>query len=406
MKKLSTIAAVLLLLVSCNHAQMQQSDREYWVESLVRIVDPVFTNLSQGTLRANMPVESFDGLNINEDRKAVTHLEALGRAFDGIAPWLNLGADDTPEGQQRARMIELVVKSLQQAVDPSSPDYMPFDRPGTQPLVDAAFLAQGLLRSKDVIWPALDDLTRERLISEMKASRTITAWENNWLLFSATIEAALLEFTGEYDKAPVDKAFSRHAEWYKGDGWYGDGPHFHLDYYNSYVIQPMLLDVSAILKAHGEPWGDFYDVELPRFVRYAVEQEKLVSPEGTYPVLGRSSGYRFGCFQVLSEAALLNILPKDAIDPAQVRCALTAVLKRSLVPETFDGNGWLTLGLCGHQRGIADSYVSTGSAYLCTFIFPALGLPADDPFWTSPDAEWSSCRIWSGQEIEADHSIN
>lgn len=33
-------------------------DREYWVESLVRIVDPVFVNLSQNTLRQNMPVET------------------------------------------------------------------------------------------------------------------------------------------------------------------------------------------------------------------------------------------------------------------------------------------------------------------------------------------------------------
>lgn len=32
-------------------------------------------------------------------------------------------------------------------------------------------------------------------------------------------------------------------EWYKGDGWYGDGPDFHFDYYNSFVIQPMIIQV-------------------------------------------------------------------------------------------------------------------------------------------------------------------
>lgn len=382
----------------------KQDDRAYWVSQLVRIVNPVFENLSQNTLRQNMPVETPDGLNTGNSRKNVTHLEALGRAFCGIAPWLNLGPDSTPEGQERARMIDLVVKSIQNAVNPESPDYMRFDGPGGQPLVDAAFFAHGLLRSKDVIWPALDKTTQERIVKEFKASRKIKASMSNWLMFSAIIEAALLEFTGEYDPAPVDKAFTMHKQWYKGDGWYGDGANFHLDYYNSYVIQPMLLDVSAVMKAHNQKWGDFYEVELTRIVRYADQQERLISPEGTYPVLGRSSGYRFGCFQVLSQVSLIEKLPEH-ISPAQVRCALTAVMKRQLVPETFDKDGWLTLGLCGHQPSIADRYVSTGSCYLCTFIFLPLGLPADNPFWTSPAEQWSSQKAWSGQPVVADHSI-
>ena len=384
----------------------QQSDREYWVEQLVRIVEPIYVNLSQNTLRKNMPVETNDGYNVpGNDRKDVTHLEALGRSFCGIAPWLNLGADNTPEGKIRARMIDLVVKGIANAVNPESPDYLRFDGPGSQPLVDAAFFAHGLLRAKDVIWPALDEVTKQRIVKEFKASRKIRPHENNWLLFSATIEAALLEFTGEYEAALIDNAFAKHKEWYKGDGWYGDGKNFHLDYYNSYVIQPMLTDVSAVLKKHGKPWGDFYEVELPRLIRFAVQQEKLISPEGTYPILGRSSGYRFGSFQVLSQVSLMQLLPND-INPAQVRCALTAVMKRQLAEETFDKDGWLTLGWCGHQPGIADNYVSTGSAYLCTFIYLPLGLPADNPFWSAPAAQWSSQKAWSGQPIKADHAIN
>ena len=68
-----------------------------------------------------------------------THLEALGRSFDGISAWLNLPPDDTEEGQLRAKYTNLVVKSIANAVNPESPDYMRFDGPGGQPLVDAAF---------------------------------------------------------------------------------------------------------------------------------------------------------------------------------------------------------------------------------------------------------------------------
>ena len=224
-----------------------------------------------------MPVETFDGLNNGNTRKNVTHLEALGRSFDGISAWLNLPPDDTEEGQLRAKYTNLVVKSIANAVNPESPDYMRFDGPGGQPLVDAAFFAQGLLRSKDQIWPKLDKVTQERIIKELKASRRIKASESNWLMFSATIEAALLEFTGECDLKPIHYALKRHKEWYKGDGWYGDGRNFHLDYYNSYVIQPMLIDVLAVMKEHKVEGADFYDVQLQRLIRYADQQEKTIS---------------------------------------------------------------------------------------------------------------------------------
>ena len=143
-----------------------------------------------------MPVEVNDGLN-NGKRADVTHLEALGRSFCGIAPWLNLGEDDTDEGKLRAKYIDLSIKAISNAVNPDSPDYMTFDGPGAQPLVDAAFLAQGLLRSKNVIWARLDNITKDRLIKSFISSRKIKPSESNWLLFSAIIEAALLEFTGE-----------------------------------------------------------------------------------------------------------------------------------------------------------------------------------------------------------------
>ena len=68
--------------------------------------------------------------------------------------------------------------------------------------------------------------------------------------------------------------------------------------------------------------------------RYASFQERYISPEGTYPVFGRSSTYRVGAFQPLAKLALDDALPKD-VSPAQVRCALTAVMKRMFVPNTF-----------------------------------------------------------------------
>lgn len=44
--------------------------------------------------------------------------------------------------------------------------------------------------------------------------------------------------------------------WYKGDAWYGDGQEFHLDFYNSIVIHPMLTDILAIMKKHNLEGGE------------------------------------------------------------------------------------------------------------------------------------------------------
>lgn len=403
MKTTFRFTTLLCIVLFSQHAVAQDSDREYWVNTMTRIVHPVFYHLSHQTLRTNMPVET-QATPDPRNRKEVSHLEALGRAFCGIAPWLNLPPDNTGEGKIRADYTELCIKAIRNAVDPNSPDYLPFGGNDKQTLVDAAFFAQGLLRSKDQIWPQLDQTTQARIIRELKDTRKFTPGQNNWLLFSAMVEAGLLQFTGECEMKSIQYAFDKHEEWYKGDGWFGDGKDFHLDYYNSYVIQPMMIDILSLLKERKLPGGERYELALKRIVRYAVQQEKLISPEGTYPVLGRSMSYRFGCFQVLSQVSLMQQLP-ESIAPAQVRSALTSVIKRQLVPESFDQAGWLRLGFCGHQPSVAESYISTGSLYLCSTVFLPLGLSPENSFWTGATTKWSSQRAWQGEDFKADKAI-
>ena len=379
-------------------------ERGKWLHTLLDICDPIYRNLEAGTLRCNMPVETRDGLNTGNSRKDVTHLEALGRSFAGLAPWLALPDDGGKEDSLRHEWRERVARAIANAVNPTSPDYMPFDRPGNQPLVDAAYFAQGLLRSKNTIWRMLDDVTRNRITGELKSSRKIKAMEKNWLMFAAEVEAALLELTGECDFTPVDHALKRHEEWYKGDGWYGDGKRLHMDYYNSYVIHPMLVDVLEVMKRHGRH-ADFHEREMVRFRRMAAQQERLIAADGSFPAIGRSICYRTGAFHLLAQAALMHQLPKT-LPPSQVRSAMTAMHDKVLVPQSFDENGWLRLGLCGHQPRLADKYVSTGSLYLTTLSFLPLGLPADDPFWTMPYADWTQKRIWAGNtDVRPDEAL-
>ena len=64
------------------------------------------------------------------------------------------------------------------------------------------------------------------------------------------VETALKEFTGTWEFERVQYALEKHQQWYKEDGWYGDGPELHLDYYNSFVIQPMMVEILTVMKKH------------------------------------------------------------------------------------------------------------------------------------------------------------
>ena len=376
-------------------------DRIYWVSLLQKITYPVLNNLAKGSLRKNMPYESP-----SLEGEKFSYLEAFARVFNGIAPWLELGPDSSEEGNVREKYIKLTMQAISNAVNPNNSDYI-FAVEPKQSLVDIALFAQGLLRAKNQIWLNLPMDDQARIIRELKNTRVIAPYENHWLLFTAMIEAALLEFTGECDKERLSYGIARFRDdFYVGDGIYSDGEDFTTNYFNSIVIHPMLNDILKVMRKYGIREGELLDVQLMRSSRLSSQLERIISPEGTYPLLGSCLSYRCGVFHLLSQAALLKILPRN-INPSQVRSALTAVMKKQFSDnQNFTNNGWLVVGLNGSQLDISENDINTGSLYFCCAIFLALGLPASDIFWTDPFSEWSTMKAWNGQPIQKDQSID
>lgn len=376
------------------------SERTYWLNVLDRLSLPILESLSRRQLKREMPVEAADPA----DRVKYTHLEAFGRLFAGIGPWLGLEGLRDAEVTQQSKIHQLALSSLDSATDPTSPDFMNFNA-GAQPLVDAAFLSQGLMRAN--LLSRLDGKARKNLLAALKSSRQIpTPTDSNWVMFAAVVEAALHILGEPTIEERFEGCVRRMLSWYKGDGVYGDGEFFHFDYYNSFVIHPMLVDALAILKQKNGDFSSLYTTQSRRARRYAEIQERMISPDASFPVVGRSITYRFGAFHALAQAALLHQLP-ETIEPAQVRSGLTAVIRKIIeAPNTFDDRGWLTIGLYGHQPSLGERYISTGSLYLCTVALLPLGLPSDDPFWSAPARPWTSQRIWSGAAVASDHALS
>jgi hypothetical protein len=362
----------------------------------------VVSNLAQGTLKKNMPLET--GPDYTFVVKNVSYTEAVGRSAAGLAPWLALPDDESEEGKLRKHYRMQLLAGFKNAVDPKNPDRLDF-ADELQPIVDAAYIAQAFLSAPKALWEPLDALTKQRYIEAFAGLRNRASHYNNWLIFSGLTEAFLLKVGAPYDPFRLNMAIQKMKEWYVGDGWYSDGPKFSMDYYNSYVIHPMLVCLLriAVEKKLASP-SDLSAAEK-RMQRFSVFLERMISPEGFYPLFGRSITYRTGAFQSLAQSALDKHLP-DTMEPAQVRCALTKVMYNLFDGnQNFDRNGWLVLGFNGHQPEIADFYTSTGSLYMATLAFLPLGLPANDPFWTGQARPWTSVKAWNNDKFSKDYHV-
>jgi hypothetical protein len=373
--------------------------RNDWCDILWKVCRPVLEASANYKLKSSMPVESSD----SAERRKFSHLEAVGRTLSGISPWLELDGLKAEEAILQETARKLAQAAMLSITDPSSPDFLNFNQ-GQQPVVDAAHLAQAILRAPKVLWFSFNKNQQQQICNALASTRRIKPYFNNWLLFSAMIEAFFCKIGAPFDSMRIDYAIRQVNQWYAGDGLYSDGPQYHVDYYNSYVIHPFLLDILDATKGI-RAWASLEKVALKRAGRYSEILERMISPEGTMPVTGRSITYRCGNLHALGQLALMQQLP-EKLKPAQVRCAMSAVISKTLSARyTFDEDGWLNIGLYGHQPALAENYVSTGSLYAACLAFLPLGLPPDSPFWADSDVLYSSQLIYSGLDVPADHAL-
>ena len=407
--------SVLLPVEAKKKATKQLSDREYWCEQAYKMAQPVLENMAKGELQKNMQTEfspSFD----NRNRKVV-YMETFGRLMAGIAPWLALpdsvfgsSAAEQKELAQVRQLREWALASYKNSVDPESPDYLCWGVAG-QNLVDAAYIAESFIRAYDALWMPLDKVTKERYIKEFKKLRSIEPPYTNWFLFSSTIESFIAKAAGlrEYDDFRVMMTIRKVEEWYVGDGWYADGPvfAFAFDYYSSYVFHAMYLEtLQNMIDARANTrleYKKYYDRALKRAQKFSIILERFISPEGTFPVIGRSTPYRMAAMQPLALMAWYQKLPRE-LSNGQVRAALTQVMHRMYdQQQNYNEGGFLTIGFCGHQPETADWYTNNGSLYMTSLSLMPLGLPASHDFWTCKAEPWTQVKAWGGQPFPKDH---
>jgi len=369
------------------------SERDAWIGRLVRLGEVPLAACADGSVKSAMAARS------RADRAGYAPLEVLGRIFAGAGAWIGgpAGVANAREEEARRRMRDALAAALVAATSADGRFRCGFSG-GDQPLVDAALLALGLFRAGPAFWEALDRAERERTLVALEQARLIRPWHNNWLLFSATLEAFLATKGRRYRPGRIRHALACHERWYLGDGIYSDGATIGVDHYNGGTIQPFLLTLVELDGGSGRFVPNAMQARiLERARRHALTLERLVAADGSFPAVGRSVSYRCGAFHLLGHLAWRGQLPAT-LSPARVRGCLGAAIAWTLdAPHTVDPEGWLQVGLRGAQPDLADRYSSGGSGYYCLTAFAPLGLPASDPFWSDPDAAWSAVLLGRGE---------
>ena len=372
-----------------------------------KMSEPVLSNMAAGTLKKNFALEvspTWDGRD-----KGVAYLECFGRLIAGIAPWLALPDDGTPEGRTRKRLHQLALQSYTNSVDPANPDYLLWKGPG-QTLVDSAYFTNALIRAPKALWEPLDATTKQRIIAEIKALRRIEPPYINWMLFAAMNEAWLMSIGEEFDPLRMNVAIRKINEWYVGDGWIKDGDAFHFDYYNAFVMHPMLVEILDVLDdKKGAFWNgkpeELRAQAVKRMQRYSEHLERFISTDGSFPPIGRSLTYRTAAFQPLALLALRKQLPQS-LPEGQVRAALQAVHKAVWTAPGNFKDGYLTIGFVGHQPELGDWYSNNGSMYIASASLLPLGLAPTDTYWTAPAQDWTQKKAFAGARFPKDYPVN
>lgn len=385
------------------------SDRAFMLTLLQKMATPILSRMAEGRLQREWTPELSPTWDKRDPK--VAYMEGFARLIDGMAPWLALPDGDDAESRLRRTLREQAVRSYVHSVDPASPDRLGWEGHG-QALVDSAYFTSALLRAPQALWEPLDAATKQRIVAVIKGLRRISPPYQNWLLFAAMNEVFLLSVGEDWDPMRVDMTIKLFAgEWYAGDGWYKDGESFHYDYYNSYVIHPMMVQILETLSKHRTSFNNLkpqaeFDRALRRMKRFGEHLERMIGPDGAYAAIGRSLTYRIAAHQVLGVLAWRQWLP-ETLPVAQVRSATVAAARRIFAdPSNFNAQGYMTIGFTRAQPSLGDWYSNAGSMYIASEGLIALGLPASDTYWTAPAKPWTMRRAYSGEDFRKDYPVS
>jgi len=256
---------------------------------------------------------------------------------------------------------------------------------------DIGHLDQRIVESADIavtIW-----MSRERVFNKMTRAEQeqIMAWlaqvddkgtyTDNWILFTAMAQAVRhhLGFPSPVDD--IDNRLMQIGEFYRGDGWYVDGPTDEFELYNAWMFGWHYFLWTWI---DGDRRPDHRQLVLERGRSFINGFSHFFGANGSYPAWGRSIVYRFAALAPFAVGHFLKISPDD---PGLLRRLSSGCIRYFYDRGLFDPDGhFVRQGFHGDFPPAGEAYISPGSPYWCCHGLFALTFDRDDPFWTATES--------------------
>jgi hypothetical protein len=272
------------------------------------------------------------------------------------------------------RLGALFARGLSAGCDPRSDEAWPRLEDYSQGLVEAASIAFALHESRPWTWDTLDQSSKQRIVDWLSTFHGKRTPDNNWHWFRVIVSTFLKSVGASYE--PVDAALYRIEDFYRGDGWYSDGPRETYDHYVGWAFHFYALMWARMDGFRSDPErAELYKGRARQFLH---QYAHLFASNGAPLYQGRSLVYRFATVAPFWAGALVGASP---LPPGRTRRLCSGVL-RYFLDRGAVRDGVLTMGWHGEFLPMAQHYLGSASPYWASKAFTALLLPQDHPVWT------------------------
>ena len=336
-----------------------------------------------GAKYAGMP--SFHGAEVDR-------MEAFSRMAPLWASWVASGRANEVKLRPGTtiRLAENFRRGLLAGTDPNSGEYWGEMHDSDQRIVEASDIALSLWLMRAQVWEKFTPGEKQQVVAWLQQVNGKQIPDNNWHLFVVLVDAVLKNLSGVDNSAEAQRHYARLKSFYRGDGWFSDGPAEVFDYYNAWGIHYQLFWLQQVDPAWDKQFISQARHEFVSSYRY------LLTPNGI-PIMGRSV-----CYRMAAPVPLL-LEQFDAVhrQPGEARRALDATWEYFLQHNgANDGN--ITQGYCGSDARVLDNYSGPASClWGMRSLIAAIYLPRDAEFWKASPTRLAVERSDFSMEIKS-----
>jgi hypothetical protein len=249
-----------------------------------------------------------------------------------------------------------------------------------QRIVESADIAVAIWMSRERVFNKMTSVEQAQIIAWLAQVDNKGTYTDNWILFTAMAQAVRLHLGYPCPEDDLDNRLMQLGEFYRGDGWYVDGPTDEFELYNAWMFGWHYLLWTYI---DGDRRPDHRQQVLERGRSFIAGFLHFFGANGSYPAWGRSIVYRFAALAPFAVGHFLKIAPDD---PGLLRRVSSGCIRYFYDQGLFDPKGhFIRQGYHGDFPPAGEAYISPGSPYWCCHGLFALTFDSDDPFWTATE---------------------